>query len=387
MKKFLPLLFAIVALPLFQSCVGPGNYGSSYGTATNYGSSVGIISTSHSRWGYDPYYRSYYDYSLGQYYDLNRGRYYTTLPRRYSSPFYPSYYSRGSTLRAPSRLPYLTSSYSRPSVGFARTGNSRWAYDPYRRSYYDNQQKRYYNTSSGKYYNSMPKRYSNPSYPSGHRSGQNVQLNSRLPYVSNRNSSSQRTRNDNQRPSRETRTVVTRVSLGKAQAIAQREEAHSHLLSRGVPPAAIQPALREPHRDHKAVPSLHKGHKVVPKLHKDFKPASDFTKTAKPSPDFTETTKPSSDFTETQSRPQTTKPSPDFTENTKSVLRLPKEHKAVRSLPRTAVLPKVAVTIELRRKEGGRKSSSQNFLIFPKIPKEAAAPCRSAAFLWPKTNA
>lgn len=190
MKKFLPLLFALIALPLLQSCVGPGNYGSGYSSANNYSSSVGIIATSHSRWGYNPYYRSYYDYSLGQYYNLNSGRYYSSLPRRYSSPYYPSNYRRGSTLSVHSRLPHLSSSYRRSGGGFVSTGNSRWSYDPYRRSYYDQRSKRYYNTSSGSYYNSLPKRHSSPSYPSGYRSGRSVQLHSRLPYVSNRTSSS-----------------------------------------------------------------------------------------------------------------------------------------------------------------------------------------------------
>ena len=196
MKRFLPLLLAVLALPLFQSCVGPGYSGASYGAATNYGSSAGIISTSDSRWGYDPYYRSYYDYSLGQYYNLNSNRYYTTLPRRYSTAFYPSNYRRGSTLRASTRLPHLNTRFSRSSVGFASTSNSRWSYDPYRRSYYDNQQKRYFNTSSGSYYNNLPRRYSSPTYPSGHRSGQRVQLHSRLPNSGNQNDS-QRNRNFN----------------------------------------------------------------------------------------------------------------------------------------------------------------------------------------------
>ena len=189
MKKLLPLLLAIAALPLFQSCVGPGYNASGYGSASNYGASVGIIATSHSRWGYDPYYRSYYDFSLGQYYNLNSRRYYTSLPRRYSSPYYPSSFRRGTTLRAPSRLPYLNSSFRRSSVGFINTGSSRWAYDPYRRSYYDRQSKRYYNTSSRSYYNSLPRRHSSPQYPNGYRSGQRVQLHSNLPYVNHRTSS------------------------------------------------------------------------------------------------------------------------------------------------------------------------------------------------------
>ena len=44
MKNFLPLVLAVVALPFFQSCVGPGYSGVSYGSATNYGSSAGTSS-------------------------------------------------------------------------------------------------------------------------------------------------------------------------------------------------------------------------------------------------------------------------------------------------------------------------------------------------------
>lgn len=186
MKKFLPLLLVLAALPLFQSCVAPNSYGVSYGTATNFGSSVGLIATSHSRWGYDPFTRAYYDYSLGQYYDLNRGRYFTTLPRRFSTPFFPSYYTRGSILRCPPGLPHLRTSFRRPSYSFISTGHSRWAYDPYRRCYYDHQSKRFFNHNAGRYYTSLPRRYSSPRYPSGYRSGQRVGLHSSLPYVNHR---------------------------------------------------------------------------------------------------------------------------------------------------------------------------------------------------------
>ncbi|MBK1834138.1 hypothetical protein [Roseibacillus ishigakijimensis] len=213
MKAFLPILAALLALPLLSSCVAPTGYGvtystGSYGGYNSYGSSVGIISTSHSRWGYDPYYRSYYDYSLGKYYNLGSGRYYSTLPRRYSTPYYPSHYRRGTALRCPTNLPHLHTSYRRPSEGFVNTSHSRWAYDPYRRSYFDRQNNRYYDTSRGRYYDSLPQRHSKPSYPSGHRSGKPVQVHNRLPYVNHRTESnhSRRDRDDDrnryQRPTR-----------------------------------------------------------------------------------------------------------------------------------------------------------------------------------------
>ena len=92
MKKLLSLLLGSLALCLLASCVAPGGYntyGVNAGIAPNYQTSAGIIATSNSRWGWDPYYRSYYDFSLGQYYNTSRRRYYSSLPTRYSSPFYP----------------------------------------------------------------------------------------------------------------------------------------------------------------------------------------------------------------------------------------------------------------------------------------------------------
>jgi len=101
MKKYLALFAALAVAPFFQSCVAPSGYHGSV-SASSYGGghhATGLIRTSHSRWGYSPFYRSYYDYSLGRYYNISTGRYYSSLPRRYSKPFYPSNYKRGTALK------------------------------------------------------------------------------------------------------------------------------------------------------------------------------------------------------------------------------------------------------------------------------------------------
>lgn len=187
MKKTLLILAAAAVLPLFQSCVAPNGFVGGGGFANrNFVSSMGIIATSNPRWGYDPFCRSYYDFSLGQYYNLSAGRYFNTIPRRFNSPLFPSFYNRGSVLACPNNLPFLSTNFVRTNRNFVSTGNSRWAYDPYRRSYFDTQNRRYYNTSAGRYHDSLPQRFSSPRYPSGHRGGQRVPLNNRLPYVNHR---------------------------------------------------------------------------------------------------------------------------------------------------------------------------------------------------------
>ncbi|MDB4290310.1 hypothetical protein N9974_00550 [bacterium] len=59
-------------------------YNSSYGSNSGYGYnsavSVGIIRTSNSYWGYDPYRRSYYDYRTRRYYDQHRNTYCSSPP-------------------------------------------------------------------------------------------------------------------------------------------------------------------------------------------------------------------------------------------------------------------------------------------------------------------
>lgn len=187
MKKFLLVLATATVLPLLQSCVTSNGFGGGGGFSNrSFVSSVGIIGTSHPRWGYDPFCRSYYDFSLGQYYNLGAGSYFNTIPRRFNTPLYPNFYNRGSVLACPNNLPFLSTGFQQTNFNFVSTGNSRWAYDPYRRSYFDTQNRRYYNTSAGRYFDSLPQRHSSPRFPNGHRGGQQVPLNSRLPYVNHR---------------------------------------------------------------------------------------------------------------------------------------------------------------------------------------------------------
>lgn len=107
MKKLLFLL-SIGALALLQSCVGPGYYSGGHSSGASFGSGVGIIATSHSRWGYNPYYRAYFDRSLGRYYDVHRGRYFTSTPRRFNTPFYPRGYRSGQKVQLHSNLPHVS---------------------------------------------------------------------------------------------------------------------------------------------------------------------------------------------------------------------------------------------------------------------------------------
>ncbi|MDB4393095.1 hypothetical protein N9Z45_01870 [Akkermansiaceae bacterium] len=67
-------------------------YNSSYGSNSGYGYnsavSVGIIRTSNSYWGYDPYRRSYYDYRTRRYYDQHRNTYCSSPPPAATPPLF-----------------------------------------------------------------------------------------------------------------------------------------------------------------------------------------------------------------------------------------------------------------------------------------------------------
>lgn len=106
MKSLLILLAGLGAALLFSSCTDystsyhDGGYGSSgYATAQ-----VGIIRTSNSYWGYDPFRRAYYDYRSNRYYNYSGGSYYTSAPRCYTQAVYPSGYRAGRSLSCPTRL-------------------------------------------------------------------------------------------------------------------------------------------------------------------------------------------------------------------------------------------------------------------------------------------
>ena len=115
MKTIFALITGVGILFL-SSCTDYGYYGSysTYGSSSAYNSvSLGFVSTEYSRWAYDPYRRSYYDYSCGRYYNHHSRCYYTSKPHRYSSPVYPHGYRHGRRLSCPTYLPkHSGSSYS-----------------------------------------------------------------------------------------------------------------------------------------------------------------------------------------------------------------------------------------------------------------------------------
>lgn len=92
---------------------------------------------------------------------------------------------------------------SSASVNLLRTNHSRWAYDPYRRSYYDQTARRYYDSSNRRYYSSTPRRYDRAYYPSGYRSGSTISCPDYLPHVSHRNSHRGHDRYDDRNSARE----------------------------------------------------------------------------------------------------------------------------------------------------------------------------------------
>lgn len=156
MKKLLMFAASLLAWPLFSSCTEYGAYGRTGGfssgyTASSYGYGhgyaplrVGFIGTTYDRWSYDPYRRCYYDRSIGQYYNYGSRAYYRTAPRRYTSPRYPSGYSKGTRISCPSYLPrtsarsHLSSRYPASRYTPVLHGSSR-THDRSRNSYQSSQ--------------------------------------------------------------------------------------------------------------------------------------------------------------------------------------------------------------------------------------------------------
>lgn len=107
MKRLLALLSGAGLALLLSSCTdySTGYYGGSgYSSGYNSVASVGIIRTSNSYWGYDPYRRSYYNYRSSRYYDIHNNRYCSAPPRRHTAAVYPSHYRRGHTLSCPTPI-------------------------------------------------------------------------------------------------------------------------------------------------------------------------------------------------------------------------------------------------------------------------------------------
>lgn len=107
MKILLNSIAALGATLLLASCTDYDYYnsGAGYGSTSGYSTvHVGIIRTSNSYWGYDPYRRCYYDYRSSRYYNPYTRSYYTTTPRCYTKPSYPTGYRSGRALALPSAL-------------------------------------------------------------------------------------------------------------------------------------------------------------------------------------------------------------------------------------------------------------------------------------------
>ncbi|MGC6425830.1 MAG: hypothetical protein ACON5H_02400 [Akkermansiaceae bacterium] len=106
MNRILALLSVLGAGLFLSSCTDYDTYntGSGYGSYGYQTAHVGIIRTSNSYWGYDPYRRSYYDYRCRRYYNPYTRNYCTSVPRRYPKPVYPSGYRSGRPLSCPSSL-------------------------------------------------------------------------------------------------------------------------------------------------------------------------------------------------------------------------------------------------------------------------------------------
>ena len=82
-----------------------GGYGNGYGYGNSGFSTSYFISTGNSRWGYDPYSRSYYDYSRRAYYDPYLNGYYPVgyRPRYVSGAPHPYGWSNGRKSISPPR--------------------------------------------------------------------------------------------------------------------------------------------------------------------------------------------------------------------------------------------------------------------------------------------
>ncbi|MGJ8695384.1 MAG: hypothetical protein ACSHYF_03640 [Verrucomicrobiaceae bacterium] len=129
----LGLTFLLSSCGEYQSTGYYGGYNSGYNSGYGYNSvaHVGIIRTSNSYWGYDPYRRCYYDYRTRQYYDHLNHRYHSSAPTRHSHAVYPSGYRKGRTLSAPSYLARAQNARGRHSGGHSSYGNHSTSHPSY----------------------------------------------------------------------------------------------------------------------------------------------------------------------------------------------------------------------------------------------------------------
>lgn len=113
LRPFLLLLTALLALPLFSSCVVtqmPPPRGVHAPVVQPRPVAVrvpaGLIVTTQPNWYYDPYRRCYYDMQRRAYFNYHTGRYYTVAPRRYNNCVYPQYWNRRGTCPGPRSVAY-----------------------------------------------------------------------------------------------------------------------------------------------------------------------------------------------------------------------------------------------------------------------------------------
>ncbi|MDB4725570.1 hypothetical protein OAF44_03515, partial [Akkermansiaceae bacterium] len=169
-------------------------YNSSYGSNSGYGYnsavSVGIIRTSNSYWGYDPYRRSYYDYRTRRYYDQHRNTYCSSPPRRYTTAVYPSNYRSGRQLSCP------------PTITRVRPPSSHRRYDSGHSSHASHR-----SSSSSNYGRTQTSSSSNPSNRQQQTRGSQRETTRQMPVVIHRTPTSTRT----QRPTTIQRTPTART--------------------------------------------------------------------------------------------------------------------------------------------------------------------------------
>lgn len=141
-KNFLPLVGTVVALmsascaydPYYSPTSVSGSYSTGYGQGYGYGgssfSTSVFVGTGNSRWGYDPYCYSYYDYTRRAYYDPYLNGYYPIgyrPPVVYGVPHPHGWRPGRSYCPPPSRVSSVTISNYRDRESSYRRSNYGWA--------------------------------------------------------------------------------------------------------------------------------------------------------------------------------------------------------------------------------------------------------------------
>ena len=109
---------------------GGGGYGYGHGYGGRSFNTSLFVSTGNSRWGYDPYCYSYYDYNRRAYYDPYLYGYYPVgyrPPVVYGTPHPYGWHSGSSYIQAPSRVNNVTVANFRNRESAYRNSNYDWA--------------------------------------------------------------------------------------------------------------------------------------------------------------------------------------------------------------------------------------------------------------------